>query len=224
MRVGLPSFNSLSKFCLEMLPTVVAIAVVGYLLSYLQADRADGALPAENVVQSTRASEIEEVRNDRAMMRDVIRSRRIAEEQAAEQAREARIAAENAPATKEVVSVTAAKESAPLPPVRRLAQTPVARSEVKPKPKAAVEPKAAAAPLPISPPVAESAPPPVEENRGPMMYVVDKASELGRKTAATTGEAVAWVVSLPASPMGVKRIFGDSPQPPQQNGHILNGS
>src|SRR5215210_8914736 len=128
MRVGLPSFNSLSKFCLEMLPAVIAIAVVGYLLSYLQADRADGALPAENVVQSTRNSEIEEVRNDRAMMRDVIRSRRIAEEQAAEQAREAKIAAENAavaaPATNEVTAMTGGRESTPLPPVRRVAHAP----------------------------------------------------------------------------------------------------
>jgi FtsZ-interacting cell division protein ZipA len=224
MRLGLPSFNSLSKFCLEMFPAVVAIAVVGYLLSYLQADRADGALPAENVVQSTRASEIEEARNDRAMMRDVIRSRRIAEEQAAEQAREAKIAAEQAAAMKAVAPVTAAQESAPLPPVRRVAHAPTARSEAKAKPKPAAEPKAAAAPLPIAPPVAENAPPPVEESRGPVMYVVDKAGELGRKTVATTGEAVAWVVSLPASLMGVKRIFSDSPPPQQQNGHILKGS
>jgi hypothetical protein len=55
------------------------------------------------------------------------------------------------------------------------------------------------------------------------MFVVDKAGELGRKTVATTGEAVAWMVSLPASLMGVKKIFGDNPQP-QQSGHILNGS
>jgi FtsZ-interacting cell division protein ZipA len=224
MRLGLPSFNSLSKFCLEMLPAVVAIAVVGYLLSYLQADRADGALPAENVVQSTRASEIEEARNDRAMMRDVIRSRRIAEEQAVEQAREAKIAAEQAAAMKAVAPVTAAQDSAPLPPVRRVAHAPTPRSEAKAKPKPAAEAKATAAPLPITPPIAENAPPPVEESRGPVMYVVDKAGELGRKTVATTGEAVAWVVSLPASLMGVKRIFGDSPPPPQQNGHILKGS
>jgi hypothetical protein len=229
MRLGLPS--SLSKFCLEMLPAVVAIAVVGYLLSYFQADRADGALPSQNVIQSTRASEIEEVRNDRAMMRDVIRNRRIAEEQAAEQAREAKIAAENAPAApaaNEPLPTVAAKESAPLPPVRRVAQAPMARSEAKakPLPKPAAEPKATGAPLPIAPQAAESAPPapPPEESRGAVMFVVDKAGELGRKTVATTGEAVAWVVSLPASLMGVKRIFGDSPPPPQQNGHILNGS
>jgi hypothetical protein len=230
MRLGLPS--SFSKFCLEMLPAVVAIAVFGYLISYLQADRADGALPPQNVIQSTRASEIEEVRNDRAMMRDVIRSRRIAEEQAAEQAREAKIAAENAaaaaPAASEAAPAVAAKETAPLPPVRRIAQAPAARGEAKskPQPKPAAEPKAAGAPLAIASQAAESAPPapPVEESRGPVMFVVDKAGELGRKTVATTGEAVAWVVSLPASLMGVKRIFSDSPPPPQQNGHILNGS
>jgi hypothetical protein len=214
-----------------MLPAMVAIAVVGYLLFYLQADRADGALPAENVIQSTRASEIEEVRNDRAMMRDVIRSRRIAEEQAVEQAREAKIAAENAaaaaPPVQDAPSAVASKESAPLPPVRRVAQAPAMRSEAKNKPKPAAEPKAAAGPLPIAPQTAETAPPPPapEESRGPVMFVVDKAGELGRKTVATTGEAVAWVVSLPASLMGVKRIFGDTPAPPpQQSGHILNGS
>jgi hypothetical protein len=233
MRLGLPSFNSLSKFCLEMLPAVVAIAVFGYLISYLQADRADGALPAESVIQSTRTSEIEQARSDRAMMRDVIRSRRIAEEQAAEQAREAKIAAENAPAAsppgKEASSVVASKESAPLP-VRRPAHAAGVRSEAKtkPQPKPAAEPKAAGAPLAIAPQTAETPPPPpqAEESRGPVMFVVDKAGELGRKTVATTGEAVAWVVSLPASLMGVKRIFSDSPPPqsPQQNGHILKGS
>lgn len=236
MRLRLPSFSSLSKFCLEMLPAVVAIAVFGYLISYLQADRADGALPPETVIQSTRASELEEARSDRAMMRDVIRSRRIAEEQAAEQAREAKIAAESAPpaatpapapGTEQAAPATAAKASAPLPPVRRVAQAPAARSEAKSKPQAkpAADPKAAAAPLPIAPPTAENAAPmqQPEESRGPVMYVVDKAGELGRKTVATTGEAVAWVVSLPASLMGVKRIFGDN-NPPQQSGHILNGS
>lgn len=229
MRLGLPSFNSLSKFCLEILPAAVAMVVVGYLLSYVQADRADGALPKDAVIQSTQASEIEEVRNDRAMMRDVIKSRRIAEEQAAEQAREAKIAAENAlvttPATAEPSpTAVASKEATPLPPVRRPA--PAGRGENKSKPKPAAEPKLAGAPPPAATQVVEAAPPPppAEERKGPVMFVVDKAGELGRKTVATTGEAVAWVVSLPASLMGIKRVFSDSPPPQQQSGHILNGS
>jgi len=126
MRLGPPSFTSLSKFCLEIFPAVVAFAVVGYLLSFFQADRADGALPPADVIQSTRASEIEEARSDRAMMREVIRTRRIAEEQAAEQAREAKIAAENAPPppVKEASAPGPGKEATPLPPARRVAQSP----------------------------------------------------------------------------------------------------
>jgi hypothetical protein len=226
MRLGHPSFTSVSKFCLEILPAVVAFAVVGYLLSSFQPDRADGALPPAEVIQSTRASEIEEARSDRAMMREVIRTRRIAEEQAAEQAREAKVAAENAPPpsppVKEASPAASAKEAAPLPPPRRVAQAP--RSEPKPKPQAkpAVEAKPATAPIP-APQVAEALPPPappVEENKGPVMFVVGKAGELTRKAV----EAVAWVVSMPASLMTVKgKIFGETP-PPQQSGHILKGS
>ncbi|HEY0569033.1 MAG TPA: hypothetical protein VGD13_13055, partial [Xanthobacteraceae bacterium] len=96
------------------------------------------------------------------------------------------------------------------------------RAEARNKPKPSAEPKVAAAPLPIAPAAAEPVVAPPEPSKGPVMYVVDKAGELGRKTVATTGEAVAWVVSLPASLMGVKKIFGDSP--PQQSGHILKGS
>jgi len=56
------------------------------------------------------------------------------------------------------------------------------------------------------------------------MFVVGKAGELTRRAVATTGEAVAWVVSMPASLMTVKgKIFGETP-PPQQSGHILKGS
>jgi outer membrane biosynthesis protein TonB len=230
MRLGHPSFTSVSKFCLEILPAVVAFAVVGYLLSFFQPDRADGALPPANVIQSTRASEIEEARSDKAMMREVIRTRRIAEEQAAEQAREAKIAAENAPPpsppVKEASAASPGKEAAPLPPPRRVAQAPRSEPKTKPQAKPALEAKPATAPLP-GPQAAEALPPPaapVEENRGPVMFVVDKAGELTRKAVATTGEAVAWVVSMPASLMTVKgKIFGETP-PPQQSGHILKGS
>jgi hypothetical protein len=192
-------------------------------------------LPPDEIIQSARASELEEARSDRAMMLDVIKNRRIAEQQAAEQAREAKIAAENAPAVATATPQTAppataaAKETAAVPPARRVAAAPASRSEPAPraeaknKPKPAAEPKVAAAPLPIAPATAEVAAPPPEPSRGPVMFVVDKAGELGRKTVATTGEAVAWVVSLPASLMGVKKIFGDSPQQ-QQSGHILKGS
>ena len=240
MRLGLPRLNSLSKFFLEILPAVVAIAVVGYLLSYVQADRADVRLPPDEIIQSARASELEEARSDRAMMLDVIRNRRISEEQAAERAREAKVAAENAPAVAAPSAeatppgAVAAKEPAPLPPVRRVAAAtrsessprsePATRSEVRNKPKPAAEPKVAAAPLSIAPAATPPLAAPPEESRGPVMFVVDKAGELGRKAAATTGEAVAWVVSMPASLMSVKnKIFGDNPSP-QQNGHILKGS
>lgn len=235
MRLGLPRLNSLPKFFLEILPAVVFLAVVGYLLSYVQADRADVKLPPDEIIQSARASELEEVRSDRAMMLDVIKNRRIAEQRSAEQAREAKIAAENTPPlvspSAEVAPAAAtAKETAPLPPVRRVAAAPrsepATRSEAKnkPQPKPAAEPKLAAAPLPIAPAPTEPVAAPPEPSKGPVMFVVDKAGEFGRKAVATTGEAVAWVVSMPASLMSVKdKIFGESP-PPQQNGHILRGS
>jgi hypothetical protein len=227
MRLGLPSFSSLSKFCLEVLPAVVAMVVVGYLLSFAQADRGDGALPSEQVIQSTLASEIEEARTDRAMMRDVIKTRRLAEEQAAEQAREAKIANESAPAAATPVKEASPAVTTPLPPAKRVAAAPAAapRAEAKIKPQPKPEPKSASAALPVPPPPVEPAPAvvQVQESRGPVMFVVDKAGELGRKAAATTGEAVAWVVSMPASLMGMKKVFSDSP-PPQQTGHILKGS
>ena len=218
-----------TRFVVQQLPTAAAsaaaTAVFGLLISYFQVGHTSAKAPAEQV-QAAGAAEIEQLRSERALMLEAIRVRRLAEQEAAERMTEIKNTAESARAAlKEPTSGTGAtaKETAPLPPSRRVAQVSEPRREVnKDKPKPSAQPQQSVQQKPVDPliipPAAALAPAP--ESKGSVSTVLDAASGITRKAVGTVGDAISWVAGLPSSIFSAKDKVSGEATPHTSNGVI----
>src|SRR6266852_1213902 len=234
-----------SKLVVQVLPSVAATVIGGYLLAQLHFNR-----PAEPpvVVQAAVApADLPTVREERATMRELLKARR----ENVETPAQVRTKVEATPLPKaEAAAMDSidpkdarpAKESRPtvavLPPV---APPPAAaRRDVelpRPRPEAAAAPVYVPAPPPsaagteptqLSPVTVTAAnpagPPPVEpQRRGPVRAEFSAFSTVVGQAVTVTGETVNWVIDLPGKAISAGERLISPPPPPNRNFSNENG-
>jgi hypothetical protein len=217
-----------SKFVLEVLPSVAATVIGGYLLAQLHFSRASEPPPAAQAAVTD--AEAPTVREDRATMREVLRARR----ENAEAPAQVKAKVESLPLPTAMDSIDAkdvrpAKDGAGRATVAAL-PAPARRDVDLPRPR----PDAVAAPayVPAPPPGAPTASqptqlssvtvngrdpvPPVPERRGPVHAVFSAFSVVVGQAVNVTGETVNWVIDLPGKAISAgERLIGTNPPPPR---------
>ena len=233
-----------SKFVLEVMPSVAATVIGGYLLAQLHFSRASEPAPAAQTVQAVQAvptpadpAEAPTAREERATMREVLRARR----ERAEAPAQVRAKVESLPLPAAMDSIDPkdarpAKDGAgratvaampPAAPARRDMELPRARPETAAAPAAAAPayvpaaPAAAASasePTPLSPVTvnARNPSPVVPERRGPVHAVFSAFSVVVGQAVNVTGETVNWVIDLPGKAITAgERLIGTNPPLPR---------
>jgi hypothetical protein len=214
-----------SKFVLEVLPSVAATVIGGYLLAQLHFNRVSEPPPAQAAIATAEAPTAGE---ERATMREVLRARRENAEAPAQV--RAKVESVPLPAAMEPIDLKDARPAKDGASRATVAAVPPRRDVELPRPRP--DAAAAAAYVPAPPPGAASAsepasipppamasasnpvPPALEQRRGPVHAVFSAFSMVVGQAVNVTGETVNWVIDLPGRAISAgERLIGPNPPP-----------